>query len=98
MSNYFFESFGNAVLEKTPFEFTLPAWDYNNKVVPFETSSFEIIFPYLTRNYGRVPADLNLKFKRLWDVRAREENGTRSDYKAGKISMKLDIDIDLLIG
>lgn len=77
----------------------MPAWDYNNKIVPFDTSTFEAFFPYLTRNYGKkVPADLIIKFKKLWGVKSMEEAATSSDYKAGRISMKLDIDVDIQIG
>jgi len=69
ISNYMIESFGYSFLEKQPFIFPMPAWKFNNRIAPFDTSTFEGVFPFMTSRFGKkIPTDLIMRVDRMWDV------------------------------
>jgi len=80
ISNYLLESFTYAFLEKVPFNYRLTAASVigQNPVAPFETNTFEAVFPFLTSRFGKkIPTDLDIKVRRIWDVNCTEDE--RSD-------------------
>jgi len=88
------ESFGWAFLEKEPFAHTLTAELCNNNIAPFDTTTFEGVFPFLTSRFGkRIPTDLTLKVRRVWDVNCTEDS-LNSTHKIGHIGLNLDLEIE----
>lgn len=74
LSNYFMETFFHAFLEKKPFVMPLYAAELNNKIAPFNTDTFECVFPFMTARFGRnVSTDLMLKARRIYDVETINE-------------------------
>ena len=94
ISNYMLESFGYAFLEKKPFSYTLEAKKINSPIVPFDSSTFEAVFPFLTSRFGKkIPTDLVLNVSRVWDVNCTED-WKNSSHKIGKISLKANIEVE----
>ena len=88
------ESFGYSFLEKQPFYFPMPAWKFNNRIAPFDTTTFEGVFPFMTSRFGKkIPTDLIMRVDRMWDVTCNNEV-LNSTHKLGTINLKLDIDIE----
>jgi hypothetical protein len=70
ISNYFLEQTARAFLEKQPFKYNMPAWNFNNSVAPFETTTFEGIFPFMSSRYGkRNPTDLLFSIFKVYDIK-----------------------------
>jgi hypothetical protein len=91
ISNYMLESFGYAFLEKKPFNYTLEATKVVNVVAPFESTTFEAVFPFLTSRFGKkIPSDLDIRVTRVWDVNCTED-GSNSSHKIGHISLKANL-------
>jgi hypothetical protein len=97
ISNYLLESIFTAFLEKTPFVHRMRGHDFFNSVANFTTTTFEGVFPFLTKNFGKyVPADLVINVKRIWDVQCKEDERNETT-KIGYIKMKLDVDIECIV-
>jgi hypothetical protein len=97
ISNYMMESLAWAFLEKQPFSYRMEASVLDNSIAPFDTNTFEAIFPFLTSNYGKkIPSDLVLRVKRVWDVACKEDE-RNTTHKVGRISMKMDLETECIV-
>jgi hypothetical protein len=97
ISNYMMESLAWAFLEKHPFSYRMEASVLDNSVAPFDTSTFEGIFPFLTSRFGKkTPTDLVLRVKRVWDVTCKEDE-RNTTHKIGRISMKMDLETECIV-
>jgi hypothetical protein len=91
------ESIFIAALEKQPFVYRMRGHNLFNSVANFTTTTFEGVFPFLTKHYGKeVPSDLVIKINRVWDVDCKEDEKNVT-HKIGFIKMKLDIDIECIV-
>jgi|Laugresu1bdmlbdd_1035124.scaffolds.fasta_scaffold97511_1 hypothetical protein len=73
----------------------MPAWDFNNSVAPFETTTFEGIFPFMSSRYGkRNPTDLIFSIFKLYDIKCYDGNSTNSTDRSGFIEAKMYIEAE----
>ena len=69
----------------------------DNSIAPFDTNTFEGIFPFLTSRFGKkIPSDLVLRVKRVWDVTCKEDE-RNATHKIGRISMKMDLETECIV-
>ena len=75
----------------------MEASDLDNSVAPFDTNTFEAVFPFLTSRFGKkIPTDLVLRVKRVWDVNSKEDK-RNSTHKIGSIHMKMDLETECIL-
>lgn len=91
------ESLAWAFLEKQPFSYRMKASVLDNSIAPFDTNTFEAVFPFLTSHFGKkIPTDLVLRVKRVWDVTCKEDE-RNTTHKVGRISMKMDLETECIV-
>ena len=91
------DTFAAAYLEKKPFNFELISALQKIPGVPFTTTTFEPLFPYLTSRFGKdVPTDLILKVKKIYDIEAlaRRNNSANSLNSKGMLKANLDVECE----
>lgn len=82
-----------AFLEKEPYSQELLYKALNNPVAPFTTNTFEAVFPYLTKRFGKnIPTDLILKVKKIYAIECKDD-GIKGRTKQGTIEMKADLEL-----
>ena len=89
------DTFAAAYLEKKPFNFELISALQKIPGVPFTTTTFEPLFPYLTSRFGKdVPTDLILKVKKIYDIEALADDGDNSANSLNSKGMlKANLDV-----
>lgn len=91
------DCFAAAYLEKKPFIHEVISALTIVPGVPFTTTTFEALFPYLTSRFGKdVPTDLILKVKKIYDIEAlaRSNNSANSLNSKGMLKANLDVECE----